>query len=28
MSQALADGWRKGVVKALERQNASFVDAA
>ncbi|HTT90852.1 MAG TPA: SDR family NAD(P)-dependent oxidoreductase, partial [Acidimicrobiales bacterium] len=28
MSQTLADGWRKGVVKALERQNASFVDAA
>lgn len=27
MSQTLADGWRKGVVKALERQNAAFAAA-
>ncbi|MGA2830321.1 MAG: SDR family NAD(P)-dependent oxidoreductase [Streptosporangiaceae bacterium] len=27
-SQALADGWRTGVAKALERQNAALLDAA
>lgn len=26
-SQALADGWRTGVAKALERQNAALLDA-
>jgi NAD(P)-dependent dehydrogenase (short-subunit alcohol dehydrogenase family) len=28
MSQALADGWRSGVTKGLERQNAAMVPAA
>lgn len=28
MSQQLADGWRSGVAKALEKQNAPFVPAA
>jgi NAD(P)-dependent dehydrogenase (short-subunit alcohol dehydrogenase family) len=27
-SQALAEGWRTGVAKALERQNAALLDAA
>ena len=27
-SQALAEGWRAGVAKALERQNAALLDAA
>jgi len=27
-SQALADGWRTGVAKVLERQNAALLDAA
>jgi short-subunit dehydrogenase len=27
MSQTLADGWRNGVAKGLERQNAPFVPA-
>jgi NAD(P)-dependent dehydrogenase (short-subunit alcohol dehydrogenase family) len=27
-SQALAEGWRSGVAKALERQNAALLDAA
>src|SRR3984893_6739078 len=27
MSQSLAEGWSRGVVKALERQNAAFVQA-
>jgi NAD(P)-dependent dehydrogenase (short-subunit alcohol dehydrogenase family) len=27
-SQALADGWRTGAAKALERQNAALLDAA
>ena len=27
-SQALADGWRTGVAKALDRQNAALLDAA
>jgi short-subunit dehydrogenase len=27
-SQALADGWRTGVAKALERQNAALLNAA
>jgi NAD(P)-dependent dehydrogenase (short-subunit alcohol dehydrogenase family) len=27
MSQSLAEGWSSGVVKALERQNAAFVQA-
>ena len=27
MSQALADGWRGGVAKAFERQNAALVQA-
>jgi hypothetical protein len=27
-SQSLADSWRNGAVKALERENASFVAAA
>lgn len=27
MSQALADGWRAGVAKELERQNAAMVQA-
>jgi NAD(P)-dependent dehydrogenase (short-subunit alcohol dehydrogenase family) len=28
LSQALAEGWRTGVAKALERQNAALLDAA
>ena len=28
MSQMLADGWRTGVAKELERQNAALVQAA
>jgi short-subunit dehydrogenase len=28
MSRAIADAWRSGEVKALERQYAAFVDAA
>ena len=27
-SRALAEGWRTGVAKALERQNAALLDAA
>jgi hypothetical protein len=27
MSQSLADGWRAGVAKELERQNAALVPA-
>jgi hypothetical protein len=27
-SQALAEGWRTGVAKALERQNAALLNAA
>ncbi len=27
MSQALADSWRTGAVKAMERENAAFVAA-
>jgi hypothetical protein len=27
MSQSLAESWRSGAVKALERQNAAFVAA-
>ena len=27
MSQSLADSWRTGAVKAMERQNAAFVPA-
>ena len=27
-SRALADGWRTGVAKALERQNAALLNAA
>lgn len=25
MSQSIAEGWRQGVAKALERQNSAFV---
>jgi NAD(P)-dependent dehydrogenase (short-subunit alcohol dehydrogenase family) len=28
MSQAMADGWRSGVAKAFERQNAALAEAA
>jgi hypothetical protein len=28
MSQALAEGWRDGVAKAFERQNAALAQAA
>ena len=28
MSAAIADGWRSGVAKELERQNAAFAPAA
>ena len=27
MSQSLADSWRNGAVKAMERENAAFVAA-
>jgi hypothetical protein len=27
MSQSMAESWRSGAVKALERQNAAFVEA-
>jgi hypothetical protein len=27
MSQTLADSWRNGAVKAMERENAAFVSA-
>jgi hypothetical protein len=27
MSQFIADSWRNGAVKAMERQNAAFVPA-
>lgn len=28
MSAAIAEGWRSGAVKALERENAALVEAA
>jgi hypothetical protein len=28
VSQSIADGWRGGVAKSLERQNAAFVPAS
>jgi hypothetical protein len=27
LSQSMAESWRSGAAKALERQNAAFVDA-